>query len=127
MLGKNLLSESKKQSDLLMISVSWLSIATTQYWIRSSLMQEPVKLESTTNNSQTLYIPFEFMKDLGGIFPQLYVYKDSLNGNIKVSYLFDTMDIEAPKMEKNDSAIYPEPWFYCSLIVKSSQVNIEIS
>lgn len=127
MLGKDLLTKSKKQSDLVMVSVSWTGIPITQYWIRSSLMQEPVKLESTANNSQTLYIPFEFMKDLGDIFPQLYVYKDSLNGNIKVSYLFDTMGIEAPKMEKNDSAVYPEPWFYCSLIVKSYQINIEIS
>ena len=127
MLGKDLLPKSKKQTDLVMVSVSWTSIPMTQYWIRSSLMQEPVKLESTANNSQTLYIPFEFMKDLGDIFPQLYVYKDNINGSMEVYSRLESLDINIPKMDENSSALYPEPWFYCSFIAKTSQISIVIS
>ena len=127
MLGKDLLPKSEKQTDLVMVSVKWLSIATTQYWIRSSLMQEPVLLESTANNSQMLYIPFEFMMNIDDTFPQLYVYKDNINGSMEVSYRVGTLDLKLPKIGENSSALYPEPWFYCSLILKTSQIGIVIS
>lgn len=126
MLGKDLLSRSEKQTDLVMVSVSWLSLSMTQYWIRSSLMQEPVLLEATANNSQVLYIPFQFMMDLDDSFPQLYVYKDSINGNMEISCRIDTLNINLPRFDENSSALYPEPWFYCTFILKTPQISIVI-